>query len=119
MTRDVRWLSQQLTMGLAKAASSEVTPTQMLVLAAASDLPGASQTQLTAATMVDRSTLADVVRRLKASGLIVRKRDKADARAYNVTLTPNGAALLKITLPKLVKVEHELSAQAKKLAAGW
>jgi DNA-binding MarR family transcriptional regulator len=46
------------------------------------------------ATSVDRSTLADVVRRLVKQRLATRKRNKADSRAYDVALTDEGRAQL-------------------------
>ena len=63
----------------------------LFVLLAIAENPGTSQTKLVEATGVDRSTLADVVRRLLVRRLVARKRTKEDARAYAVTLTDAGA----------------------------
>lgn len=54
-----------------------------------------SQTDICERTGIDRSTLAEVVRRLVKRGLLQRKRTKTDARRYEVTLTPQGLAVLK------------------------
>lgn len=51
---------------------------------------GPSQACLVITTGIDRSTMADIVRRLSIKGLIARKRQKDDARTYNVTLTEKG-----------------------------
>ena len=52
--------------------------------------PDISQTGLVEQTGVDRSTLADVVRRLVKKGLLQRKRTRRDARMYAVRLTAKG-----------------------------
>ena len=49
-----------------------------------------SQTGVVEVTRIDRSTLADIVRRLVSRRLLVRKRNKADARAYELDLTDEG-----------------------------
>ena len=51
---------------------------------------GLSQTDLVERTGVDRSTLADIVRRMLKKGLLQRRRTKDDARAYAVKLTEEG-----------------------------
>lgn len=67
-----------------------VTAAQAQVLAALLESEGVSQTSLVGKTGIDRSTLADVVRRLLKQGFVSRKRTKEDARAYSVRLTPAG-----------------------------
>ncbi len=78
---------------------SDLTPRQFVVLkaVAASDEP--SQTTLVEKTGIDRSTLADIVRRLVAKGLLQRKRTRRDARMYAVRLTDKGLAALKSADP--------------------
>lgn len=49
-----------------------------------------SQTDIVDRSDVDRSTLADVIRRLEKSGHIERRRTKHDARAYAIKLTALG-----------------------------
>ena len=87
-----------------------LTPRQVQVLAALSANEGASQTQIVDVTGVDRSTLADIVRRLLKHGLIRRRRTKEDARAYAVHLTDNGRRALAASLPALERVEKSLIA---------
>ena len=67
-----------------------VTGTRALVLHALLSHDSVSQTRLVELTGVDRSTLADVVRRLLATGHITRRRSKSDSRAYVVRLTEQG-----------------------------
>jgi DNA-binding MarR family transcriptional regulator len=75
-------------------AGVDLTPCQFLVLRAISENEGASQTQIVALTKVDRSTLADVVRRLVAMNLVLRNRNYEDARAYVLRVGPAGKKLV-------------------------
>lgn len=87
---------------------TDLTPRQLAVLAAIEAREGASQTDIVAATGVDRSTLADIVRRLLKRGLVSRKRTKEDARAYAVKLTDAGRRVLAKAAPVMQRVEAEL-----------
>jgi len=71
-----------------------VTSRQWTLLEAIESLPGASQTQLSEATCMDRSTMTQVLDRLVAKRLVVKKRSKEDRRAAEVSLTPAGQNLL-------------------------
>lgn len=73
---------------------ARVTPRQLVVLAAIDALPDPSQTQLVDKTGIDRSTMADIVRRLSRNGLVARKRTRADGRRYAVRLTDKGRRAL-------------------------
>jgi DNA-binding MarR family transcriptional regulator len=81
-----------------------VSSSQYDILLAVQTHSPCSQTRLVEATGVDRSTLADVVRRLTKKGLLRRRRTKEDARAYAVALTPEGVNLLR----KLAAVETKV-----------
>lgn len=70
------------------------TPRQFEVLHVVSRNKGISQTDLVKATGIDRSTLADMIARMLKKGLLSRSRDKEDARANNVSITPAGARVL-------------------------
>jgi DNA-binding MarR family transcriptional regulator len=56
---------------------------------------GLSQTGLVERTGIDRSTLADIVRRMLKKGLLQRRRTREDARAYAVKLTDEGVRAMK------------------------
>lgn len=71
-----------------------LTPRQLTVLQAAAAEPEASQTALVSRTGIDRSTLADIVRRLVEAGLLRRERMATDARMYAVEVTETGRAML-------------------------
>ena len=74
--------------------SDSLTPRQFAVLSAIAASDGLSQTQIVELTGVDRSTMADIVYRLKQKGLITRQRSKLDARAYSVRLSIAGRKML-------------------------
>ncbi len=56
--------------------------------------PGISQTALSRANGRDKSSLTPVLNDLARRGLVRRRRTRADQRAYRLTLTPAGRALL-------------------------
>ena len=67
-----------------------LTQRQYTVLAAAGVSDGVSQSDLVRATGIDRSTLADLVARMIAKGLLERERSATDARANSVRLSAAG-----------------------------
>jgi MarR family transcriptional regulator, temperature-dependent positive regulator of motility len=88
--------------------TSDLTPRQLVVLMAVAENEGLSQTDLVERTGIDRSTLADLVKRLKGKGLLQRKRTKEDARAYEVKLTEEGHKVLRAAEPLARRVEERL-----------
>lgn len=80
------------------------------MLLAVSQDEGLSQTDLVARTGVDRSTLADIVRRMLKKGLLTRRRTRADARVYSVRLTDKGREALKSAEPAAKSAEERLLA---------
>ncbi len=89
-------------------AGSDLTPRQFAVLVVLAEHENASQTDIVNATGIDRSTLADIVKRLVDRGLLMRRRSKLDARAYSVKLTAAGNAALKSTTPVAHRVEDAI-----------
>jgi DNA-binding MarR family transcriptional regulator len=94
-----------------ETTGADLTPRQFAVLAALETLESASQTQNVDATGIDRSTLADIVKRLVKRGLVNRRRSRSDARAYVVRLTPEGRDMLLATKPAAQRVEERLMEQ--------
>jgi DNA-binding MarR family transcriptional regulator len=90
------------------APSGVVTPRQYAILEEIDANPGISQTGLVDRTGIDRSTLADIVRRMLDKGLVQRERTPEDARAYAVKLTRKGANTLKRMQPVAEKVDKQL-----------
>ena len=91
-------------------AEGDLTPRQYAVLVSVSQNEGLSQTQLVEHTGVDRSTLADIVRRMLKKGLLQRRRTKDDARAYSVKLTDEGWRVLKAADPLAKRVDDKILA---------
>jgi DNA-binding MarR family transcriptional regulator len=87
---------------------SDLTPRQLVVLTAVAGNDGASQTDLVNSTGVDRSTMADIVRRLLRKGLLQRRRTREDARAYAVKLTDKGRRVLGAADPVARRVDDRV-----------
>ena len=88
----------------------KLTPRQYAVLVSVAEHEGLSQTGLVDRTGIDRSTLADIIRRMLRKGLLQRKRTKEDARAYSVRLTEEGRQLLDAAAPGASRSEERLLA---------
>jgi MarR family transcriptional regulator, temperature-dependent positive regulator of motility len=88
--------------------TNDLTPRQLAVLVAVAENEGLSQTDLVERTGVDRSTLADLVKRLKGKGLLQRRRTKEDARAYAVKLTEEGRKVLRTAEPLARRVDERI-----------
>jgi DNA-binding MarR family transcriptional regulator len=78
-----------------EAGASELTKQQFTVLAALEHNEGVSQTALVEITCIDRSTLAEMVRRMLDKDLLSRERTEEDARANAVAITPAGRKALR------------------------
>ena len=74
--------------------SDDITARQMQVLAAIAGTERPHQTRVCELTGIDRSTLSIVCRRLAQKGWVTRLHARCDARAYAMTLTPKGRAVL-------------------------
>jgi len=85
-----------------------ITQRQYAVLAAAAAHEGANQTDLVRITGIDRSTLADMVARMMAKGLLERERSATDGRANAVRLTEQGQAVLAEAAPRMAAVDTRL-----------
>ncbi|MCL4766023.1 MAG: MarR family transcriptional regulator [Hyphomicrobiaceae bacterium] len=92
----------------ATMGENELTPRQFAVLKAVARSDNPSQTDLVQGTGIDRSTLADIVRRLIRKGLLQRRRTSHDARMYAVKLTPSGRDLLDAAEPAARFTEEQL-----------
>jgi DNA-binding MarR family transcriptional regulator len=88
--------------------TNDLTARQLVVLAAVAENEGLSQTDLVERTGIDRSTLADVVKRLKGKGLLQRRRTKEDARTYAVKLTEDGQRMLRAAEPLAKRVDDRI-----------
>lgn len=96
------------------AGPGALTPRQHAILEAVAAEDGATQSQLVAATGVDRSTLAELVARLGERGLLERSRSITDARAKQVRLTEAGRERLDASRPAAAEVDQTLLARLPK-----
>lgn len=92
----------------AELAESDLTPRQYAVLVTVAANEGLSQTGLVDRTGIDRSTLADIVRRMLKKGYLQRRRTREDARAYSVKLTDEGWRMLKLADPLVRRVDEKV-----------
>jgi DNA-binding MarR family transcriptional regulator len=90
------------------APAGLLTPRQYAILAAIQANDGISQTGLVEKTGIDRSTLADIVRRMLDKGLVQRERTTEDARAYAVHLTRKGTDMLRKMKPYAEEVDRQI-----------
>lgn len=88
----------------------DLTPRQYAVLVAASRADDLSQTALVEQTGIDRSTIADIVRRLVDRGLLQRRRTRQDARMYAVRLSPSGRNAVSVAIPVARQTDEKLLA---------
>ena len=90
----VRRMYQAYVGAWVRQVDSELTGPQFAVLVALEENPGLDQGSLAAAVALDRSTMADIARRMEEKGLIVRLSDVHDGRRKLLHLTPNGREAL-------------------------
>ena len=75
--------------------ASDLTKQQYTVLAAVEQNEGMSQTDLVNITGIDRSTLAEMIRRMIEKGLLDRERTETDQRANAVRIATGGRKALR------------------------
>lgn len=93
-----------------EAGPGGLTQRQFAVLEAVAARSGLTQTDLVKATGIDRSTLADLVARMTAKGLLERERSPLDARAKAVRLSPAGEAALLAARPCVEAADRRIMA---------
>ncbi|MBA3999794.1 MarR family transcriptional regulator [Brevundimonas sp.] len=86
------------------------TQRQFAVLEIASRNEGLTQTDLVRATGIDRSTLADLVARMTAKGLLNRERSVLDGRAKAVSLSDEGRAVLESARARVEAADRRILA---------
>ncbi len=88
--------------------SGGLTQRQVAVLTVLATGDGISQTDLVTKTGIDRSTLAEMVARMEAKGLMLRTKSATDSRANAVSLTEAGNLAVLDALPKLAAIDKAL-----------
>jgi MarR family transcriptional regulator, lower aerobic nicotinate degradation pathway regulator len=87
-----------------------VTPVQYAALQTVADQPGIDQRTLSGAIAFDTSTIASVIDRLEARGLLVRSTSPDDKRVRRLTLTAAGDALLAAVAPGMQRAQERMLA---------
>lgn len=100
--------SQSVAELFSREVKSDLTPRQLAVLSAIARNEGCSQTDIVEQTGVDRSTMAELVRRLVDKGLVERRRSKKDTRAYVIKLSQDGQRILKGAEPLAKRVDDKV-----------
>ena len=91
-----------------ESSASDLTKQQFTVLAAVEQNEGISQTDLVGLTGIDRSTLAEMIRRMIDKGLLDRERTESDQRANAVRIAPAGKKALRAARSASERVERAL-----------
>ena len=86
------------------------TPRQFALLVCIRQNPGATQIELVRLSGIDRSTLAEMLRRLLQRGLVARQRTDGDRRANALRLTAAGEAMLARAIPIVADVQERILA---------
>jgi DNA-binding MarR family transcriptional regulator len=105
-----RALQHALDIYAEELGDGAVTQRQFAVLTAVAAQEGLTQTDLVRATGIDRSTLADMVARMIAKGLIARERSSTDGRANTVRLADPGRAALDEAAPRVAAADERILA---------
>jgi DNA-binding MarR family transcriptional regulator len=88
--------------------SHTITSPQFAALNALYGEPAIDQRTLGERISLDRSTMAEVVARLSARGLITTARDSHDGRRKTIRLTPKGVATLQHLIPRTHEMTRRL-----------
>ncbi len=99
---------------LQETATQGVTPVQYAALQTVGDTPGIDQRTLAGAIGFDTSTIAGVIDRLEARGLLVRNASADDRRVRLLTLTGEGRELLAALVPSMLRAQERMLAPLPK-----
>lgn len=99
-----------------------LTADQFVLLTALAEEGGATQKELVRRTGSDPNTMSEMLARLEARGLVLRKRHAADGRARSVSLTEEGrrvqALLWEASVPLRDELERPFDAGALETLVG-
>ena len=105
----VRRLHQiHVAMFLQECAAENVTPIQFGLLSVVLDEPGCDQITLAEKLGIDRTNIADVIRRLERRGWIKRTTNATDRRMRSVSLTDQGRMFVSRTHTKMQRAQERL-----------
>lgn len=108
---DIRRLHQiAVALFMAETEPFGITPVQYAALQAVQNAPGTDQRTLARTIGFDTSTIAGVIDRLEARGLMLRSASAQDRRVRLLTLTPAGEQLLADVLPSMLRAQERILA---------
>ena len=93
---------------LQEAEPHGVTPVQYAAMQALANAPGVDQRTLARSIGFDTSTIASVIDRLEARGLVQRDLDPRDRRVRLLSLTGTGHALLTDVVPAMRRAQERM-----------
>ncbi len=101
---------QQLAVALFVEEVGEIglTPVQYSALQTVCNQPGIDQKTLAATIAYDTSTIAGVIDRLEARGLLARQVSPTDRRAKLLTPTAEGTRTLAAVVPRMLRAQDRL-----------
>lgn len=91
-----------------ECADSDITPVQYGLMTILSTTPDADQIAIANNLGIDRTNVADVLRRLSDAGLVERRRSETDRRAVISRLTPRGEDVLRQFYPAMLRAQERL-----------
>lgn len=91
----VRRLYQAYLSAWTRKVDPTLTGPQFAVLTAVDNYPGVDQGSLASSVALDRSTMADIVRRLEDRGLVIRRTAENDGRRKLLYLSEAGSTTLR------------------------
>jgi DNA-binding MarR family transcriptional regulator len=99
---------------LQETEAQGVTPVQYAALQTVHNTPGIDQRTLAGAIGFDTSTIAGVIDRLEARGLLQRNAAPGDRRVRLLTLTKDGEGLLSELVPSMQRAQQRMLAPLPK-----
>lgn len=91
--------------------SYDLTPQQFGLLGFLWQEDGLTQSELSAKSQIDRTTMGGLIDRLEKEGLVVRRSHPEDRRAYRISLTEQGKALQPELIPLAAATQAKLTAK--------
>jgi DNA-binding MarR family transcriptional regulator len=105
----IRRLHQiQYALFLEECAEYDITPVQYGLLTALATNPDVDQNTLGRELGIDRTNVADVLKRLEGRGLIMRHRSKSDRRMMLARLTPLGEEITRAMYAPMQRAQLRL-----------
>lgn len=105
-----KWLVDAQFNRLLREAGLDVTPEQFAVLITVHHNPGVSQTEIARRGYKEKTNVSRIVETLVKRGLLVRREDGADRRAFRIYLTEEGERLNRRIFPTVARLNETASA---------